>query len=133
MTEVDMPVICRVERLYAQKAEVVVLAIGDHLDILRNPIKGSIRLQDARSFDIDKATMADHFQPGDIVRASTLAVGDAKSCFFSTIGHNFGVIMAKDPQGNELVPVDQSHMKNSDGVFFKRKVAKPCWLDQNSS
>ena len=125
--------ICRVERLYASKAEVVVLAVGDQQQVLSNPVRGSIRLQDVRSFDIDKATMSDHFQPGDIVRASTLAVGDAKSCFFSTTGESFGVIMAKDPQGNELFPADQSHMRNSEGVFFKRKVARPTWLDSSSS
>ena len=72
--------------------------------------------------------MADHFAPGDIVQATTMAVGDAKSCFFSTVGESMGVVKATDEEGNELFPVDQSHMRNEAGVVFKRKVAKPVWM-----
>jgi exosome complex component CSL4 len=126
--QVGSEVTCRVDRLYAQKAEITVLAVGE--SIISNPIRGSIRLQDARSFDIDKASISDHFQPGDIVKASTISVGDARSCFFSTLSPDHGVVVAKDVDGKELFPVDQSHMKNEDGIVFRRKVARPVWFDR---
>jgi exosome complex RNA-binding protein Csl4 len=132
---VGSEVLVRVERLYsitAQKAEVTVIAIiKDGTSIaVPYPIRGAIRIQDARSFDIDKATIADHFQPGDIVKAVTLSTGDAKSCFFATTGADYGVVMARENfTGEFLVPVDQSHMRNPDNtVIYKRKVARPIWL-----
>jgi len=138
---VGCDVLIRVERLFSitgQKAEVVVIAIilptGESIPLV-HPIRGAIRHQDARSFDIDKATISNHFQPGDIVKATTLSVGDAKSCFFSTCGPDYGVIMAKDPltPGAFLVPIDESHMRNSDNsVVYKRKVARPVWLPATS-
>ena len=130
---VGSDVIVRVDRIYLtlEKAEVTVIAVEGRLlpQFATNPFRGSIRLQDVRSFDIDKATIADHFQAGDIVRAKAIAIGDAKSSFFSTIGANYGVVVAKGPDGEPLVPVDQSHMRTSDNsAVFKRKVAKPVWL-----
>ena len=125
-------VICQVDRVYAVKADVTIIAYESSLngqtEVLRYPARGSIRLQDVRSFEIDKATMMDHFVPSDFVRAHLLSVGDMKSCFLSTVGQEFGVINATDSDGNKLVPVDQSHMKNDRGMVFKRKVARPTWL-----
>ena len=131
---VGSDVIVRIDRVYAtmEKAEVTVVAVEGRptaLQFAANPFRGSIRLQDVRSFDIDKATIADHFQSGDIVRAKTIAIGDAKSSFFSTTGADYGVILAKGHDGEFLVPVDQSHMRTPDNsIVFKRKVAKPVWL-----
>jgi exosome complex component CSL4 len=125
------PVICRIDRVYAQKAEVTLIAhelSNGSTEVLKYPAKGFIRIQDVRSFDIDKASMMDHFFPSDFVRAQLISVGDMKSCYLSTIGQDFGVIQALDPQGNKLYPVDQSHMKNDTGAVFKRKVARPSWF-----
>ena len=130
---VGSDVIVRVDRVYAtmEKAEVTVVALEGQkpFPFTTNPFRGSIRLQDVRSFDIDKATISDHFQAGDIVRAKTIAIGDAKSTFFSTIGADYGVVIAKGSDDEFLVPVDQSHMRTANGsVVYKRKVAKPQWL-----
>ena len=125
------PVVCRIDRVYSQKAEVTIIAheLPDgNTEVLRYPARGLIRIQDVRSFDIDKASMMDHFFPSDFVRAQLISVGDMKSCFLSTVGQEFGVITANDPEGNKLFPVDQSHMKNEKGAIFKRKVARPSWL-----
>lgn len=125
-------VLCRVDRLLPTKAEVSVIALivaaPTMIPVKNAGYRGSIRLQDARSFDVDQASIQDHFLPGDIVKAVTLVAGDAKSTFFSTRGAECGVIRAKDDDGNDLFPVDDSHMKNSAGLVFKRKVAKPNWL-----
>lgn len=121
-------VLVRVDRIYqtSDKAEVTVVSSS----FPSYPIRGSIRLQDVRSFDIDKATICDHFMPGDILKAKTIALGDVKSTFFSTIGAEYGVVLAKNSMDGEfLVPVDQSHMRSEDGqIVVKRKVAKPTWL-----
>jgi exosome complex component CSL4 len=124
-------VVCRVDRVYPHKAEVTIIGNDATGEVLRHPMKAQLKLQDVRSFDIDKALMTDHVYPGDIVRAHMLSVGDMKSCFVSTIGQEFGVIVAKDPKGNELFPLDQSHMKNKDGQVFKRKVARPEWMNND--
>ena len=132
--QVGSVVVCQVDRVMAQKAEVTIIAheIADgQTEVMRYPVRGQIRLQDVRSFDIDKATMADHFMPGDLVRAHLVSVGDMKSCFLSTVGPEFGVVEAKDDQGNRLFPVDQSHMRNEEGTVFKRKAARPLWLTSN--
>ena len=130
---VSSTVLVRVDRLYPQKAEVTVVSIHNNTNIttcvINNPIRGSIRIQDVRSFDIDKATIADHFGPGDIVRATTLSTGDAKSCFFSTIGPELGVVLSKGEGDNFLLPVDQSHMRDEkSGRIYRKKVAKPEWM-----
>lgn len=125
---VGSPVICRIDRVFPQKAEVTIIADAQKEQVLRYPMKAQIRIQDTRSFDIDKAAMSDHFFPGDLVRAHMLSIGDMKSCFVSTVGQDFGVIVAKDPNGMPLFPVDQSHMKNADGRVYKRKVARPIWM-----
>jgi exosome complex component CSL4 len=125
---VGSQVICRVDRVFPQKAEVTIIAEAEKEEVLRYPMKAQIRIQDTRSFDIDKAAMSDHFFPGDLVRAHMLSIGDMKSCFVSTVGQDFGVIVAKDPDGNPLFPVDQSHMKNAEGLVYKRKVARPIWM-----
>ncbi len=138
IVQVGSNVLVRVDRLFQtlDKAEVVVVSIegegGVPLPFETNPFRGSIRLQDVRAFDIDKASISDHFAAGDIVRAKTIAVGDAKSTFFSTIGSEYGVVLAKEQpigDGEFLVPVDQSHMRNaSNTAVYKRKVAKPVWM-----
>jgi len=130
---VGSEVILRIDRVYPtmEKAEVTVVGVEGKppLPFATNPFRGSIRLQDVRSFDIDKATISDHFHAGDIVRAKTIAIGDSKSTFFSTIGADYGVVLAKGPDGQFLVPVDQSHMRTADNsTVFSRKVAKPVWL-----
>lgn len=124
-------VLCRIDRLQTNRADVSVIAVilgPDSMVPVKSNHRGSIRIQDVRSFDVDKASIEEHFLPGDIVRALTLVAGDAKSCLFSTVGSEYGVVKAKDDQGNELFPLDESHMKNSSGLVFRRKVAKPQWL-----
>jgi exosome complex component CSL4 len=124
-------VICKVDRVYPTKAEVTILALTGG-DPLPNPLRGCVRAPDCRGFDIDKASPPDHFCPGDVIRASVVSVGDSRSTFLSTVGPDYGVVLARDPtalhESQFLIPVDQSHMKGAAGAVYSRKVAKPVWM-----
>ncbi|KAL9936697.1 hypothetical protein V8E36_004765 [Tilletia maclaganii] len=55
---------------------------------------GVIRAQDVRATEKDKVRLADCFRVGDIVRASVISLGDARSYFLSTAENRLGVIYA---------------------------------------
>ncbi|CAD6888757.1 unnamed protein product [Tilletia controversa] len=55
---------------------------------------GVIRAQDVRATEKDKIRLADCFRVGDIVRASVISLGDARSYFLSTAENRLGVIYA---------------------------------------
>ncbi|TKY90922.1 hypothetical protein EX895_000920 [Sporisorium graminicola] len=56
--------------------------------------QGVVRSQDVRSTEKDKVKLADCFRPGDIVRATVISLGDARSYYLSTAGNTLGVIYA---------------------------------------
>ncbi|KAK0523720.1 hypothetical protein OC835_001926 [Tilletia horrida] len=55
---------------------------------------GVIRAQDVRATEKDKVRLAECFRVGDIVRASVISLGDARSYFLSTAENRLGVIYA---------------------------------------
>ncbi|KAJ1030017.1 hypothetical protein NDA16_000930 [Ustilago loliicola] len=56
--------------------------------------QGVVRSQDVRTTEKDKVKLADCFRPGDIVRATVISLGDARSYYLSTAGNSLGVIYA---------------------------------------
>lgn len=100
---------------------------------------GVIRVQDVRATEKDKVRLAECFRPGDIVRASVISLGDARSYFLSTAANHLGVVYAlPSPSAGSLyshggggsveplVPISWQEMRDPvTGSTEKRKVAKP--------
>ncbi|SNX84090.1 related to CSL4 - exosome core component [Melanopsichium pennsylvanicum] len=115
--------------------------------------QGIVRSQDVRSTEKDKVKISDCFRPGDIVRASVISLGDARSYYLSTAGNEFGVIFATsatstcatmqpwdsvtavstatagagwNSSGNPMVPISWNQMIDPlTGIVENRKCAKP--------
>jgi exosome complex component CSL4 len=87
--------------------------------------QGVIRAQDVRQTDKDKVRIWHCFRPGDIVRASVLSLGDARSYYLSTARNDLGVIFAST-EGRQLEPVSWEAMRDPEtGELEPRKVAGP--------
>lgn len=98
---------------------------------------GVIRVQDVRATEKDKVRMGDCFRPGDIVRATVISLGDARSYFLATSANHLGVVYALPAptpgalhaqSGSEtpMVPISWQEMQDPvTGLVEKRKVAKP--------
>lgn len=113
--------------------------------------QGVVRSQDVRNTEKDKVKLADCFRPGDIVRATVISLGDARSYYLSTAGNSLGVIYATSAtsaasvaegeaegtvvasggagwnvNGNPMVPISWNQMIDPiTGVVENRKCAKP--------
>ncbi|GAC99446.1 likely exosome component Csl4p [Pseudozyma hubeiensis SY62] len=110
--------------------------------------QGVVRSQDVRSTEKDKVKLADCFRPGDIVRATVISLGDARSYYLSTAGNSLGVIYALSAtsagagagegavsgvggagwnvHGNPMVPISWNQMIDPvTGTVENRKCAKP--------
>ncbi|PWN46936.1 hypothetical protein IE53DRAFT_293056, partial [Violaceomyces palustris] len=103
--------------------------------------QGIVRSQDVRNTEKDKVRMADCFRPGDIVRATVISLGDARSYYLSTASNHLGVIYATssssssananagpgwDSVGEPMKPISWIEMIDpSNGRIEKRKCAKP--------
>ncbi|WWD18281.1 hypothetical protein CI109_102731 [Kwoniella shandongensis] len=87
---------------------------------------GVIRIGDVRLTERDKIKLGECFRLGDLVKASVLSLGDARSYYLSTAANELGVVYATSESGNPLVPVSYQEMEDeSTGKREKRKVAKP--------
>lgn len=96
---------------------------------------GIIRLQDVRLTQRDTVKISECFQPGDIVKALVISLGDGTNYYLSTARNDLGVILAKARgSGKRMVPVDWQYMKTivpesqADRVAEEiemRKCAKP--------
>ncbi|KAN0060234.1 hypothetical protein ACQY0O_007563 [Thecaphora frezii] len=111
--------------------------------------QGVVRSQDVRNTEKDKVRLGDCFRPGDIVRASVISLGDARSYYLSTAANHLGVIYATasssslslsdanhpvapsgapgwNVTGNPMQPISwQEMMDPLTGIVEKRKCAKP--------
>lgn len=106
--------------------------------------QGVVRSQDVRSTEKDKVKIADCFRPGDIVRATVISLGDARSYYLSTAGNSLGVIYATSATsagaqlsdtpggagwnitGNPMLPISWNQMIDPiTGILENRKCAKP--------
>ena len=96
---------------------------------LRSAFLGIIRLPDIRKHEVEKIVIEECFQPGDIVQAKVISLGDSKWFYLSTAEPELGVILAWN-LGKRLVPFSWEEMIDPDTqVRFPRKVAKPLILE----
>lgn len=88
--------------------------------------KGTIRSQDVRSTERDAVKTWECFQPGDVVRATVISLGDGVSYYLTTARSDLGVVFAKDARGDLLYPLDwESMVSPATGIVESRKCAKP--------
>lgn len=71
--------------------------------------QGVVRSQDVRSTEKDKVKLADCFRPGDIVRATVISLGDARSYYLSTAANHLGVIYAQSATSASSHPDQDNH------------------------
>jgi exosome complex component CSL4 len=88
--------------------------------------KALIRSQDIRSTDRDSVKTWECYQPGDIIRAVVLSLGDGASFYLSTARNDLGVVFARNENGELLYPLDwETMVAPGSGEVEKRKCAKP--------
>lgn len=61
--------------------------------MLKEDFEGIIRQQDVRATDKDRVEMHGTFQPGDVVAARVISLGDSKSYYLSTAEKDLGVVV----------------------------------------
>lgn len=88
--------------------------------------KALIRSQDVRSTERDSVKTWECFQPGDIIRATVLSLGDGASFYLTTASNDLGVVFARNEDGELLYPLDwETMVAPGTGEIEKRKCAKP--------
>ncbi|KGK39108.1 hypothetical protein JL09_g1780 [Pichia kudriavzevii] len=88
--------------------------------------KALIRSQDVRSTERDSVKTWECYQPGDIIRAVVLSLGDGASFYLSTARNDLGVVFARNEDGELLYPLDwETMLAPGSGEIEKRKCAKP--------
>jgi exosome complex component CSL4 len=120
-------VMCRVFKLTFTQVQAHILSVEGRC--LQSPFLGIIRLQDIRKHEVEKLVIEDCFQPGDIVQARVLSLGDSKWFYLSTAETELGVILAW-AKGKRLVPLSWDEMlEPENNLTVNRKVAKPLILE----
>ncbi|XP_073122791.1 uncharacterized protein [Henckelia pumila] len=116
-------VIARVTKVMAKMASADIMCVGPKS--VREKFSGTIRQQDVRATEIDKVDMHSSFQPGDVVKALVLSLGDARSYYLSTAQNELGVVSAESVSGAAMVPISWTEMQCPlTGQIEQRKVAK---------
>lgn len=88
--------------------------------------KALIRSQDIRSTERDSVKTWECFQPGDIIRAAVLSLGDGASFYLTTASNDLGVVFARNEEGEILYPLDwETMVAPGSGEVENRKCAKP--------
>lgn len=88
--------------------------------------KAIIRSQDIKSTDRDSVKTWECYQPGDIIRAVVLSLGDGASFYLTTARNDLGVVFARNESGELLYPLDwETMVAPGSGEIEKRKCAKP--------
>eukprot|EP00980_Cylindrotheca_fusiformis_P020719 scaffold7738_cov133-Cylindrotheca_fusiformis.AAC.28 len=94
-------------------------------------LEGAIRREDIRSGATEQLLLGDCFQPGDLVVARVISLGDSRRYFLATAEPELGVIRAKSSYGATMIPVSWNEMKCPEtGKTEPRKCAKPPNLKQ---
>lgn len=163
LPEPESTVLGRVTRVTPRQATVSILVVndipcggalgagagarGNHAageGIEGTDFQGIIRSQDVRNTDKDSVVISQCFRPGDIVRATVISLGDARSYYLSTARNDLGVVHATSAPppagapnaragwtlaGNPMQPVSWQEMADPvTGLAEMRKVAKPAWI-----
>lgn len=133
-------VLARVTKITHQRANVEILSvlskdskIESNLQLLNllpaesgEFFKGMIRSQDIRSTERDSVKVWECYQPGDIIRATVLSLGDGLSFYLTTANNDLGVVFARNENGELLYPLDwETMVAPGTGEVEKRKCAKP--------
>lgn len=120
-------VMCRIIKITFSQAQTHILSVEGRT--LRSAFLGIIRLPDIRKHEVEKIVIEECFQPGDIVQAKVISLGDSKWFYLSTAEPELGVILAWHA-GKRLVPFSWEEMIDPDTQErFARKVAKPLILE----
>lgn len=139
--QVNDVVLARVTKLTHQRVNVEILSVvpknagarDDNLQLLNllptetgEFFKAIIRSQDVRSTDRDSVKTWECYQPGDIIRAVVLSLGDGVSFYLSTARNDLGVVFARNEDGELLYPLDwETMVAPASGEVERRKCAKP--------
>ena len=139
-------VLARVSKITHQRVNVEILSAlpktGEGKEARQNPedlqllnllptesgeyFKALIRSQDVRSTERDSVKTWECFQPGDIIRATVLSLGDGASFYLTTASNDLGVVFARNEEGELLYPLDwETMVAPGTGEIEKRKCAKP--------
>eukprot|EP00762_Andalucia_godoyi_P001456 ANDGO_00215.mRNA.1 Exosome complex component csl4 len=121
LPRVGNTVLARIDRIHNRSAHCEILAVEN--EPLAEPYEGIIRVSDVRATQIDTVQMYESFRPGDVVRATVLSLGTARSFFLGTARNDLGVVMAQD---GRLLPLSWREVYDPlTGQREPRKVAKP--------
>jgi exosome complex RNA-binding protein Csl4 len=117
-------VLARVTRVTPRMASCDILCVAGAAT--EAPFSGIIRQQDVRATEVDKVALHDCFRPGDVVRASVLSLGDARSYYLTTARNELGVVHARSAAAGEpLAPRSWQEMVcPKTQTVEKRKVAR---------
>ena len=87
--------------------------------------EGAIRMEDIRTGATEQLVLGNCFQPGDLVVARVVSLGDSRRYFLSTAEPELGVIRARR-NGVTMIPVSWKEMECPEtGAKESRKCAKP--------
>ena len=85
-------VMCRIFKITFSMAQAHILSVDNR--VLKSPFLGIIRLPDIRKHEIEKIILEECFQPGDIIQAKVISLGDSKWFYLSTAEDHLGVVLA---------------------------------------
>ncbi|CAJ1952410.1 unnamed protein product [Cylindrotheca closterium] len=123
-------VVGKILRITPQNA-ILEIRLVQGLGALQTPQEGAIRREDVRSSATEQLSLADCFQPGDLVVAKLISLGDARRYFLTTAESELGVIRAKSRVGSVMIPISWKQMECPEtGEKESRKCAKPMNLKQ---
>jgi exosome complex component CSL4 len=118
-------VVGKIVRISPQNA-ILEITLAQHVGNLHTPSEGAIRREDIRSGATEQVSLGDYFQPGDLVAAKVISLGDARRYFLSTAEPELGVIRAKSKHGVTMIPISWKEMECPEtGETESRKCAKP--------
>ena len=123
-------VVGKILRISPQNA-IMEIRLVQGLGALHTPQEGAIRREDVRSGATEQLSLADCFQPGDLVVARVISLGDSRRYFLTTAESELGVIQAKSRVGAAMIPISFKQMECPEtGEKEPRKCAKPMNLKQ---
>ncbi|CAD5228968.1 unnamed protein product [Bursaphelenchus okinawaensis] len=116
-------VTARVEAVGLRAAKCSILCVGDSL--LSDEFNAVLRKEDIREIDKDRAALWKAVQPGDLILARVVGVGDSQTQFLLGITEReLGVVYAVGQNGERMVPEKEGTVKHITSEYREpRKVA----------